>query len=51
MYNIYIVYKSNKNTCILDQIVFQWAPSDVYALVADVECSDFSSLFLMYLHG
>ena len=50
MYNIYNVYKSNKNTCILDQMVFQWAPIDVLALVAYVECPDFSFLLLLYLH-
>ena len=35
----------------IDHMVFQWAPSDVLALVADVECPDFSFLLLLYLHG
>ena len=38
IYNIYIVYKRNKNTYTLDQKVFQWAPSDVWPLTTDVNC-------------
>ena len=34
----------------IDQMVFQWAPSDVLALVVNMECPDFSFLLLMYLH-
>ena len=38
IYNIYIAYKRNKNTYTLDQMVFQWLPSDVLTLTANANC-------------
>ena len=50
IYNIYIVCKRNKNTYTLDQMVSQWAPSDVLTLPADVDCHVLW-FPLLYLHG
>ena len=55
IYNIYIAFKDKTYTIYIYiyifQKVFEWEPSDVLALVADVKCPDFSFLLLLYLHG